>query len=47
VILELLQRMTREHNTATIIATHSVEAASLASAIVRLRDGKIEEITRR
>jgi putative ABC transport system ATP-binding protein len=46
-ILELLQRMTREHNTATIIATHSVEAASLASAIVRLRDGKIEEITRR
>ena len=47
VILELLQRMTREHDTATIIATHSVEAAALASAIVRLRDGKIEEITRR
>jgi ABC-type lipoprotein export system ATPase subunit len=47
VILELLQRMTREHDTATIIATHSVEAAALANAIVRLRDGKIEEITRR
>jgi ABC-type lipoprotein export system ATPase subunit len=47
VILELLQRMTRLHDTATIIATHSVEAAALASAIVRLRDGKIEEITRR
>ena len=47
VILELLQRMTREHHTATIIATHSVEAAALANAIVRLRDGKIEEITRR
>jgi len=47
VILELLRRMTRERNTATIIATHSIEAASLASSVVRLRDGKIEEIIRR
>ena len=47
VILELLRRLTREQNTATIIATHSLEAASLANTVVRLRDGKIEEITRR
>jgi putative ABC transport system ATP-binding protein len=47
VILELLRRLTREQNTATIMATHSVEAASLANTVVRLRDGKIEEITRR
>jgi ABC-type lipoprotein export system ATPase subunit len=47
VILELLRRLTREQNTATIIATHSVEAAALADTVVRLRDGKIEEITRR
>ena len=47
VILELLQRVTREQNTATIIATHSVEAAALASVVVRLRDGTIEEIIRR
>jgi putative ABC transport system ATP-binding protein len=47
VILELLQRLTRQHNTATIMATHSVEAAALADAVVRLRDGKIEGITRR
>ncbi len=47
VIVELLRRLTREQNTATIIATHSVEAASLANTVVRLRDGKIEEITRR
>jgi ABC-type lipoprotein export system ATPase subunit len=46
-ILELLQRMTREQNTATIIATHSVEAASLASVVVRLRDGKIQDVSRR
>jgi putative ABC transport system ATP-binding protein len=46
VILELLQRLTRQHNTATIMATHSVEAAALADAVVRLRDGKIEGITR-
>jgi putative ABC transport system ATP-binding protein len=47
VILELLKRLTRELNTATLMATHSAEAAALANAIVRLRDGKIEEIARR
>jgi len=47
VILELLRRLTREQNTATIVATHSLEAASVANTLVRLRDGKIEEITRR
>ncbi|MGB2645238.1 MAG: ABC transporter ATP-binding protein [Candidatus Acidiferrum sp.] len=46
VILELLKRLTRERNTATLVATHSLEAAALADGIVRLRDGKIEEITR-
>jgi putative ABC transport system ATP-binding protein len=47
VILELLKRLTREQNTATIIATHSAEAAALADSVVRLRDGKIEEVMRR
>ncbi len=46
-ILELLRRLTWEQDTATIVATHSLEAASLANTVVRLRDGKIEEITRR
>jgi putative ABC transport system ATP-binding protein len=47
VILELLLRLTRERNTATVMATHSPEAAALAHTLVRLRDGKIEEIVRR
>jgi ABC-type lipoprotein export system ATPase subunit len=47
VILELLRRLTREKNTATLMATHSLEAAALASTVVRLRDGKIKEILRR
>jgi len=47
VILELLKRLTRELNTATVMATHSAEASALADAIVCLRDGKVEEITRR
>ena len=46
VILELLKRLTRELNTATLMATHSTEAAALADAVMRLRDGKIEEIAR-
>lgn len=46
-ILNLLHRLTREQNTATIMATHSLEAAALADTVVRLRDGKIEGIVRR
>jgi ABC-type lipoprotein export system ATPase subunit len=46
-ILGLLRRLTREQNTATIMATHSLEAAALANTVVKLRDGKIEEIVRR
>jgi len=47
VILELLQRLTRERHTATIMATHSGEAAAVCDTLVRLRDGRIEGITRR
>src|SRR5580704_13022726 len=46
VILDLLKRLTRELNTATLMATHSTEASALANVVVRLRDGKIEELTR-
>jgi putative ABC transport system ATP-binding protein len=47
VILELLRRLSREQNTATVMATHSAEAAALADVVVRLRDGKIESLERR
>jgi putative ABC transport system ATP-binding protein len=46
-ILELLQRLTRQQNTATIMATHSAEAAALADVVVKLRDGQISEVARR
>jgi len=47
VILELLQRLTREQNTATLVATHSIEASERANTVVKLRDGQIEQISRR
>ena len=46
-IMELLQRLTRQQNTATIMATHSAEAAALADVVVKLRDGQIAEVIRR
>ena len=46
VILQLLKRLTRERQTATIMATHSLEAAEVCDTLVRLRDGHVEEITR-
>ncbi len=47
VILALLLRLTRERKTATIMATHSLEAAAVCDTLVHMRDGRIEEITRR
>lgn len=47
IILQLLQRLTREQKTATIMATHSLEAAIVCDTLVKMRDGRIEEITRR
>jgi putative ABC transport system ATP-binding protein len=47
VILELLQRLAREQNTATIMATHSAEAAAVVDVVVQMRDGKIQETSRR
>jgi ABC-type lipoprotein export system ATPase subunit len=46
-ILNLLQRLTREQKTATLLATHSQEATGIANTLVRLRDGRIETIERR
>ncbi len=42
IVLEMIARLSRERGTATVMATHSLEAAAIASRIVKLRDGKIE-----
>jgi ABC-type lipoprotein export system ATPase subunit len=47
VILELLQRIVRDHDTSLLMATHSLEAASLSDRVVRMRDGRIEEVMQR
>ena len=44
VILELLRRIADQHQTAILMATHSMEAAAVADRIVKLRDGRIEEV---
>jgi ABC-type lipoprotein export system ATPase subunit len=46
-ILELLSRLTRERRTATLMATHSAEAAAIADAVITMRDGKITGVQRR
>ena len=46
VILELLRRLTREQQTATVMATHSTEAAAMVDIVVRMKDGRIEEVVR-
>jgi ABC-type lipoprotein export system ATPase subunit len=42
-ILELLVRINRERGTTTVMATHSAEAAAVASRVVRMKDGRIQQ----
>jgi putative ABC transport system ATP-binding protein len=44
IILQLLQRITRERGTAMLLATHSAEASELADVVIRMRDGKIQQL---
>jgi ABC-type lipoprotein export system ATPase subunit len=46
-ILQLLRRIADSHQTAILMATHSMEAAGVADAVVRMRDGRIEEVIAR
>lgn len=47
VILEILRRIASGQKTAIIMATHSLEAASLADTLVKMRDGMIQETSSR
>jgi putative ABC transport system ATP-binding protein len=44
VILQLLRRIADEQKTAILMATHSLEAAGITDAIVKMRDGRVEEV---
>ena len=46
-VLRLLRRIADEQATAILMATHSLEAADIADAVVKMRDGKIEEVIAR
>ncbi|MCP5119642.1 MAG: ABC transporter ATP-binding protein [bacterium] len=46
-VVALLRRIATEFDTAILMATHSAESAAICDAVVRLRDGRIEEIERR
>ena len=43
-ILELLRRANAERATTILMATHSLELTAAASKMVRLRDGRVEEV---
>jgi ABC-type lipoprotein export system ATPase subunit len=46
-ILQLLRRIADEQDTAILMATHSMEAAGISDAVVKMRDGRIEEVIAR
>jgi ABC-type lipoprotein export system ATPase subunit len=43
-VLALIRRAADELGATVVMATHSAEAAAIASRRIRLRDGRIEEI---
>ena len=47
VILDLLKRLSSERKVATLMATHSMEAAAIADVVVELRDGGVAGIKRK
>ena len=47
VILHLLKRLSSERKVATLMATHSMEAAAIADVVVELRDGSVAGIKRK
>jgi len=46
-ILELLRRIADEHSAAILMATHSLESTAFTDSMVRMRDGRIEEVVNR
>jgi ABC-type lipoprotein export system ATPase subunit len=44
VILQLLRHIADTHQTTVLMATHSAEAATVADTVVRLLDGRLQEI---
>jgi len=42
-VLELLAELIRENNLTLVMATHSMEAAAIATRIVRMKDGRISQ----
>ena len=46
-VVALLRRIATEFDTTILMATHSAESAAVCDAVVRMRDGAIEEIERR
>lgn len=45
VILSLLQKMSRERNKTVIIVTHNAALAQAADRVIRLKNGKVRDIT--
>lgn len=45
VILSLLQKMSRERNKTVIIVTHNSALAQAADRVIRLKNGKVRDIT--
>ncbi|WP_414052361.1 ABC transporter ATP-binding protein [Macrococcus animalis] len=44
-ILKLLHQISKENNKTTIVVTHNPEFAKIADRIIKMRNGKIEEVT--
>lgn len=45
IVLELLEKMCRENNQTVILVTHNSDIAKCASKVIRMKNGKIRDIT--
>jgi ABC-type lipoprotein export system ATPase subunit len=47
IVMTLLRRVADEFGALVLMATHSAEAAEMTDTVVRLRDGRVEEVRRK
>ena len=44
IVLELLQKLGKEHGNTVVIVTHNADIAKCADKVIRMKNGKISEI---
>ena len=46
IVLKILKQLVKDYNTTVIVVTHNAAIADIAGTVIKLKDGKIENINK-